>query len=107
MAKTAAFYLRLALENTIHTVPIGGLFKLSIDSIPDNIFDVFADTMEFAESLDCRYLRFGDKMLSLRGTHRLYEEITFKVWKLGAWSTTRIDAMEKMTPERAKHWLGE
>lgn len=86
-------------------LPVGKIFEIDIEVMPNNVFDFFSDVLLFAENIECRYERAIDLLAVPFCSRRLYEELTFKVWKLGAWSTTRINALEKMNEEQYKYWM--
>ena len=93
--------MRVELEH------VGKMLSLPIDAMPHDVFDIFSDAMEFTNDIEYKYIRIEDAMLTGRAFRKAYEHITFKVWKLGAWSTVRIDALERMNPEQLTHWLGD
>lgn len=82
------------------SVPEKRAHSLSLE-LEERMYELLA----MGDKIESKYISFGDHFLSLRGANRLHSDLDFKVWKLGAWSTTRIDAMEKMSPEQTRHWL--
>ena len=66
--------------------------------------DRYFDALAFGNKIEDKYC--GMALIVPRLSRRLFEDMTFNVWKLGAWSTVRLDALERMNEEQTTHWLG-
>lgn len=99
--------LRHSIVNAPKWMKAGQLVRLGVDNIPNDMWDTFENMVFFAGDIEAKYLKTQDAMLSTRFGHKLYCDLEFRVWKLGAWSTTRIDALEKMNKNQRSYWLTE
>ena len=90
----------------VERTPVGRYMHLNIDFMSNEVFDVWADMVAVANEIERKYIDGCARLATERTSRRLYEDLTFKCWKLGAWSTVRIDAMERMNTEQQTYWLG-
>jgi hypothetical protein len=86
-------------------MPVGRLFKLNADDMPNNVWELFWDIWRVADKIEKKYLLAVEETQTAISYRRIAADVTRRLIKMSGWSTKRIDALEQMNAEQLEYWM--